>query len=393
MAVTDPAARPADAATPSDELLPFLSNFHDIFTTIGVVILFSGLGVGAVQVFQSVAPAEGGLAFDALWMALALGVALAAWLVSAILVGRQRRILPGVVLSVVFAACAGGAAAYLYSRLTFGLVDPSAIGAVFEDLFAGAGPSREAVQAGLADLSPAARIWPVGLGVIFSAVVALYYAAFRLPFAGGLTGFALVWTAWAAFVVTDPYTAVVYNPLVGLIMGLALFFAGVVFDARDPERTTRLSGTGFWLHFFAAPTLLGAAVGVANTGIRLSEADLAAGPGLFAALAPGDGEAAIRSAAVTLAVILVFALISLLINRRALIVSGLITAGVALAVLVTELGLGGGGVAAVTLLALGGFVVLLGAAWTPVRAALLAPFPTEGLAARIFPPARAGDPN
>jgi hypothetical protein len=42
--MTDAAATPASEARPSDELLPFLSNFHDIFTTIGVVILFSGLG-------------------------------------------------------------------------------------------------------------------------------------------------------------------------------------------------------------------------------------------------------------------------------------------------------------------------------------------------------------
>ncbi|MEQ8404456.1 MAG: hypothetical protein RKE49_05100 [Oceanicaulis sp.] len=383
---------PADQARPSDELLPFLSNFHDIFTTIGVVILFAGLALGAGQVFQAVQPGEGTLAFDGLWIGLAAGVALAAWLVSAVLVGRQRRILPGIVLSLVFAGCAGGVLAYLYTRLTFGVVDADAIGAVFEQIFAGSEPTRAAVQAALSEIPPAVRVWPVGLGLIFSAVVALYYFSFRLPFSGGLFGFALVWTAWAMFAVADPYTAVVFNPLVNLIMGLALFLAGVAFDARDPERTTRLSGTGFWLHFFAAPTLLSAAVAIANTGISLSEADFTdGGGGMFGALAAGDSDAAIRSAAVTLGVIILFALISLLINRRALIVSGLITAGVAMAVLVGQLGLGGGAVAAVTLLLLGAFVVLLGAAWNPVRSALLAPFPDEGPLARVFPPARAGD--
>ncbi|MFW5660171.1 MAG: hypothetical protein ACOC05_02140 [Oceanicaulis sp.] len=381
---------PADQARPSDELLPFLNNFHDIFTTIGVVILFAGLALGAGQVFQAVQPGEGTLAFDGLWIGLAGGVAFAAWLVSTVLVGRQRRILPGIVLSLVFAGCAGGVFAYLYTRLTFGVVDADAIGAVFEQIFSDAEPTRAAVQAGLAEIPPAVRIWPVGLGLIFSAVVALYYFTFRLPFSGGLFGFALVWTAWAVFAVADPYTAVIFNPLVNLIMGLLLFLAGVVFDARDPERTTRLSGTGFWLHLFAAPTLLGAAVAIANTGVSLSEADFAAGGGMFGALAAGDSGAAIRSAAVTLGVIVLFSLISLLINRRALIVSGLITAGVAMAVPLGQLGLGGGAVAAVTLLLLGAFVVLLGAAWNPVRRMLLAPFPDEGPLARIFPPARAG---
>ncbi|MGJ3232830.1 MAG: hypothetical protein ACFE0P_13645 [Oceanicaulis sp.] len=381
---------PADQARPSDELLPFLNNFHDIFTTIGVLILFAGLALGAGQVFQAVRPDQGSLAFDGLWMALATGVALAAWLVSAVLVGRQRRILPGIVLSLVFAGCAGGAAAYLYTRLTFGLVNLEEIGGVFDQIFQAAEPTRAAVQAGLADIPPAVRLWPVGLGAIFSLVVGVYYFSFRLPFAGGLLGLALVWTAWAAFAVIDPYTAVVFNPMASLIMGLALFLAGVVFDARDPGRATRLSGTGFWLHFFAAPTLLGAAVSIANTGVSLSGDELAGGGGLVGAIAMGESADAIRSAAVTLGVIVLFALISLLINRRALIVSGLITAGVALAMLVSELGLGAGAVAAVTLLLLGAFVVLLGAAWNPVRHMLLAPFPDDGPLARIFPPARDG---
>lgn len=378
-------------ARPGDELLPFLNNFHDIFTTIGVLILFAGLALGADQVFTAVGPAEGELAFDGLWMALAASLAMIAWLVSAILVGRQRRILPGIVLCLIFTACAGAVLAYLYTRLTFGVVDADAIGAVFEQIFSETEPTRASVQAGLGEIPLAVRIWPVGLGVIATAVVALYYFNFRLPFSGGLFGLALVWTAWALFAVVDPYTAVVFNPLVSLIMGLALFVAGVVFDARDPERTTRLSGTGFWLHFFAAPTLLNATVWIANTGVSLSEADFTEGTGMVGALAMGDSETAIRAAAVTLAVIFAFALISLLINRRALIVSGLITAGVAKAVLVNQIGFGAGAAAAVTLLLLGGFVVVLGAAWTPLRRVLLAPVPKEGPLARIFPPARHGE--
>jgi len=390
MAAIDTGHEAANPARPSDELLPFLSNFHDIFTTIGVLILFVGLGLGAGQIFTAVQPDEGGLAFNALWMALAAGVALIAWLVSAVLVGRQRRILPGIVLSLVFSACAGAVLAFLYTMLTFGVVDPEAIGEVLDTLFADERPSRAGVQTALNEIPLAVRLWPVGLGLIASAVVGFYYFTYRLPFTGGLFGVALVGAAWTVFAVADPYSAVVFNPLVSLVAGLALFVAGIIFDARDPSRATRLSGTGFWLHFFAAPTLLGAAVSIANTGVSLSEADFAGG-GLMGSLATGDSSAAIRSAAVTLLVIVLFALVSLLINRRALIVSGLITAGVAMGVLVNQLGLGAGAVLAVTLLLLGAIVVLLGAAWNPVRGVLLAPFPDEGPLARLFPPARAGD--
>jgi hypothetical protein len=389
MAAIDTGHEAANSARPSDELLPFLSNFHDIFTTIGVLILFVGIGLGAGQIFAAVAPAQGSLAFDALWMSLAAGAALVAWLVSAVLVGRQRRILPGIVLCVVFSACAGVVLAYLYTAITFGFVDSESIDEIVDTLFDGESPSRGSVQAALSEVPLAARLLPVGLGLIASAVVALYYFAFRLPFTGGLLGAVLVGTVWT---VTAPYSAAVFSPLLGLVAGLILFLAGIVFDARDPARTTRLSGTGFWLHFFAAPTLLGAAVNIANNGVSLSGTEFAGSLFLGSRLIGAEG-GAIPSAVVTLLVIVLFALISLMINRRALIVSGLITAGIAMGVLVNELGLGAGAVVAVTLLLLGAIVVLLGAAWNPVRRVLLAPFPDEGPLARLFPPVRAGDPE
>lgn len=386
------ASPPASSTRADDELLPFLNNFHDIFTTIGVVILFVGLSIGAGQVFDRISPEPETIAAELVILALLAGVGLAAWLLSAVLVGRQRRILPGIVLSVIFVACAGAVLTWAYARLTFGMTDPDQIGTVFNGLSEINEPTRAALGAAMNDLPVLARLFPAGVGIIFCAVIGFYYAAFRLPFAAGLMGVALVTTAFAALAVLDPYTAFVWNPAVSLVSGLALFLAGVVFDARDPRRETRLSGTGFWLHFFAAPTLLGAAVTIANVGLSLNEADFANG-GVMGALAPmmsGDEASAVRNAAVTLGVIAVFALVSLLINRRALIVAGLITAGVAIGVLVNQTGMGMGAVVGVTLLALGGVVVLLGAAWTPVRQVLTAPFPKSGPLARIIPPAAPG---
>ena len=386
------ASPPVSSARPDDELLPFLNNFHDIFTTIGVVILFIGLAIGAGQVFDMAGADPETLAGELVILGLLAAIGAAAWLLSVVLVGKQRRILPGIVLSVVFVACAGAVLTWLYARATFGMTDPDEIGAVFEGLSDINEPTRAALGAAMNDLPILARLFPAGVGLIFSAVVAVYYFTFRLPFAAGLLGVTLVTTAFAGLAVLDPYTAFVWNPAVSLASGLALFLAGVVFDARDPERQTRLSGAGFWLHFFAAPTVLGAAVTIANVGFRLDEADFATG-GVFGALGPmiaGDEASAVRNAAVTLAVIGVFALVSLLINRRALIVAGLITAGVAIGVLVNQAGLGEAAVVAVTLLTLGAVVVLLGAAWTPVRRVLTAPFPNSGPVARIIPPADDG---
>lgn len=386
--MTDAAATPASQARPSDELLPFLSNFHDIFTTIGVVILFSGLTLGAAQVFDRIDPANGTLAFDAAWIGLTTAVAIIAWLVSSILVGRQRRILPGIVLSAIFAASVSAVLVYLYTQLTILLNGGESLEPAFEALAGINEPSRDAFGSALAELPWVVRIWPVGVGLIISAAIWVYYARFRLPFAAGLLGVALVTTGFAIFAVLEPYLAFIWNPTASLITGLVLFLAGMVFDARDPERTTRLSGAGFWLHFFAAPILLSSALSIVNLGFVINVEDLAsaaAGGPLVQAIA-GNEIDAVRSAIATLIVIGVFALISLLINRRALIVAGLISAGIALGVLVNQLGLGAAGVTAVTLLVLGGVVVLLGAAWNATRRILLAPFPASGPIARLFPP-------
>lgn len=391
--MTDAAApMPPSQARPDDELLPFLNNFHDIFTTIGVLILFVGLGIGAGQVFDRIGAPEGSLQAEIVTIALLGAIGLIAWFLSGVLVGWQRRILPGLALSVIFVACMGGAIAWVYTRFTFGSTDPDEVGAIFEGLSDINEPTRAAIGSALNDLPLLVRVFPVGLGLIFTAVIAFYYTTFRLPFAAGLLGVSLVTTAFAGIAVIDPYTAFVWNPAISLVSGLALFLAGIWFDARDPARTTRLSGVGFWLHFFAAPTLLGAAISIANTGLSLSEADFASG-GVFGAVgaaANGDQAAAVRSALATLGVIGAFAIVSLMINRRALIVAGLLSAGIAIAVLVNQVGLGEAAVAAVTLLALGAVVVLLGAAWTPVRRVLTAPFPNSGPLARIIPPVVAG---
>lgn len=283
--LADAAAPGLSSAKPDDELLPFLNNFHDIFTTIGVLILFVGLAIGAGQVFEMTGADPEALSGELVVLCLLAGIGAAAWLLSAVLVGKQRRILPGIVLSVVFVGCAGAVLTWLYARATFGMTDPDEIGAVFDGLSEINEPTRAALGAAMNDLPVLARLFPAGVGLIFSAVIAAYYFTFRLPFAAGLLGVALVTTAFAALAVMDPYTAFVWNPAVSLASGLALFLAGVVFDARDPERQTRLSGAGFWLHFFAAPTLLGAAVTIGNVGLSLDEADFATG-GVFGALGP-----------------------------------------------------------------------------------------------------------
>jgi hypothetical protein len=107
---------------------------------------------------------------------------------------------------------------------------------------------------------------------------------------------------------------------------------------------------------------------------------------MISAVGSETAGAAAAQAAVTLLVVLVLGLISLLINRRALIVSALLTTGVAIGVLMNAAGLGAGALAASTLIVLGALVLILGAGWHSVRRALLRWVKPDGLWARVFPP-------
>lgn len=391
--MTDTSEIRASSARPSDEMLPFLNNFHDIFTTLGVLILLGGLGVGAGQVMAGLDMAEGSQAWQNILMALIGGIAVFAWFLSALLVGKQRRILPGIVLSGVFGVATAivlvwGYAQFLIhvagiSETSFELGSESAENMAF---------GREAVMAVVSQIPLSVRVMPVVLGLAFVLPMIAYYRVYRLPFAGGLVGAGTVMTAVLTLLVIEPYTAIVWMPAINVAAGAALLLAGIMFDARDPGRETRLSGTAFWLHFFAAPILLGAVLNMAQVGLTLGESDFANPDAinLFAALAADSAEA-MRLAVTALVVIGLFALVSLLINRRALIVSGLVTAGVSIGVIVNSTDLGAGVVVAVTLLVLGGIVVLLGAAWNPVRRLLLLPIPQDGPLGRIFPPVSAAE--
>jgi hypothetical protein len=106
---------------------------------------------------------------------------------------------------------------------------------------------------------------------------------------------------------------------------------------------------------------------------------------LIQSAAEGQGQATAH-AALTLLVVAALGVVSLLINRRVLIVSTLITTGVAIGVLMNAVGMGAGGLAASTLIVLGAFVLILGGSWHTVRRALLGWVKPDGAWARIFPP-------
>jgi hypothetical protein len=348
------------SAMPSgEEDLRFIRNFHDVFLAIGIVLLAIGLSIAvSVYVATSGQPdAPSGIILSGVLFA---GCGAIMWLLGEVFARRRRLFLPAIAIVcslTVFMVCA---AALLYAG--------AIVGRGFEGPAWDLGHMPQELRVGIL----------IALAFAFIAPFA-FYLRFRLPFSLGLTGGGLALFIIVAALIANFELATDLLPVLFLALGLLLFSAGVAFDARDPARTTRLSDNGFWLHFAAAPLILNGTFGLIGMAFG-------APAGLPAMVGSDGGAAATAQAALTLVVVFGLGLISLLINRRVLIVSTLITTGAAIGILMNAAGLGAGALAASTLIVLGAFVLILGASWHGARRALLGWVKPEGPLARIFPP-------
>ena len=137
----------------------------------------------------------------------------------------------------------------------------------------------------------------------------------------------------------------IFIPLV-FVTGLAIFAFAMRWDGSDRARTTRRSDVAFWLHLAAAPMI--------------------AHP-LFHWLGVTDGgNIGVGGAIGVLAVYVLFGIVALAIDRRALLVSALAYVLIALTFLFEKFG----AVEltfALTALVIGSALLTLSAFWTPIR--------------------------
>lgn len=351
-----------------EEDFRFIRNFHDLFLAIGIVLFAAGMAVG-IGAYVATQPfgAEQGAGAVITMGALCAGAGVVMWVLGELFARRRRLFLPAIATVISFALFLVFATVSLYFGILVGRgADLSS------DVSEGMPPL---IQAGLL----------VSAAMFFIAPAA-FYARFRLPFSLGMTGAGIAFFLLACVLVFAFKDALRFLPALYLGLGLLLFAAAIAFDARDPARVSRMSDNGFWLHFAAAPFILNGAFGILNQAFIGAEAGIMGGSGGLMAATVGGNDSAAAMAVATLAIVVVLGLVSLLINRRVLIVSALITTGIAIGILMNELGMGAGAIAAGTLLTLGGFVLVLGAGWHGVRRALLGWVKPDGVWARIFPP-------
>jgi len=308
---------------PDDERFRLIGGFNDIFVAIGVVLLVSALfGLSSTLGFGA------GFAFIAM---------AAAWALSEIFARRLKLALPAISLSLMFAG-AGGIATYMAVTGLLQVADA---------------PGAESMKPG----------WALfGLGAALAA--ALHLWRFRVPIDTAIIAGGLVCAIMGGIQIIDPQWARTYHALLWAFFGGLIFVLAVRVDASDPLRTTRRSDVAFWLHLLAAPMIVNAA------------SSLFFGP---------EGTLGVQQAIGILVLFAAFGLVALVLDRRALLVSALSYAGLAIGYLLSE-SLAKDISVSLTLLGLAALVLLLSAQWRSLRRAALALLPLGGFR-RLVPPA------
>lgn len=135
-----------------------------------------------------------------------------------------------------------------------------------------------------------------GVGVLCLTSL-LFYLRYKMPFsllplAAGLVGIAIIQIG----------VDVIQNPVIFAGLGLIVFVIAMLFDVRDTKRVSHLSDSAFWLHLLASPLIVhGSMVSLIFSGQEWIQA--------------------IDKEVIIIAFFIVFLLLALLLDRRAILVS------------------------------------------------------------------------
>ena len=338
-----------------EENFRLVTSFNDIFVSIGVVILL--IAVGSIGGAITGAPNDASL-FGSLFPVFlpSAMVAAAAWFLAEIFTRRRRMALPSILLLVAFV---GGvlAASFALVSLPIGLI--SGIH-TFTDRALG----QSRVSDGMA--SVLVVLVMIGAAALTSYAAWQHWKRFMVPItvaagAGAVVACAIGAAALVQQILTNGQG---HFPMLSLVLvaGLGVFALAMRWDMSDRERTTRRSDVAFWLHLLAAPLIVHP---------------------LFHMLGLLHGSANAAQAMAAIAIYLGLGVVALLVDRRALLVSGLFYLFSALSAVLRATGMLGHGLATTALVA-GAALLLLSAFWHKARAGVMALTP-PGLRAMLSP--------
>lgn len=314
-------SRAAPAA--DEEHFRLLTGFNDIFVSIAAVILLVAVG----WIGESIHAALAGLF-----------VAVTAWGLAEYFTRLRRMALPSIILVIAFAGGVFGTFAGLLIRHGEAL-----FGKQPADWIAGG------LLAAIA-LTTAVATW-------------VHWRRFMVPITVAAGAAALAGTAIALVLAAtgfeQPDETLVFALV--LIAGIGIFSLAMWWDRSDRARQTRRSDVAFWLHLLAAPMI--------------------AHP-VFALLGVTEGNDISSAAAIAvLGIYILFGLVALAIDRRALLVSALAYVLFALTQLFREFGAVELNVA-LTAFVIGSALLLLSAFWQNVRG-LVVGFLPSGVSAYL----------
>lgn len=319
------------------ETFRLIGGFNDIFVTIGIVLLLVGAAFSLNAVYAG--PVQ--LQFAAM--------AALIWLLAEYISRVKRMKLPSTVLALGFLFC------------TISLLQ-----IWIEQRFDFSEPDNAVAALVLLDQSQTAGL--IGFSVI-AVVSAIYFWRFRVPVEAAIIALAatgLVTVGASEFFMDEVARGQVriseLEDVLGLLQqllvlpllcGLVIFATGIYLDFKDRERLTTLSDAAFWLHMISAPMI------VHPLFILSSGQDVGFGtiePGLTATIG-----------LISLMVLIV--LISLAIDRRALLIPTLAYFGALGIYRIVESTSDNTGIPpfALILLVIGALIIVFGMGWQKIR--------------------------
>ncbi len=331
-----------------EESFRLINSFNDIFVAIGAVIMLLAAGAIGQWLGNAIAPSpdwplnqiseaqmqaivSGQRVNGGVQMLLgALLVAGTAWGLAEFFTRQRRMALPSIILLLAFVI------AVFASVMGLAL----ALGGANDD---------------------AAGFFAAGAGLVAAGAAWLHWRRFMVPITVAAGAAALAVTVIGLVVATVETTTDIDGGNVALwltfITGLAIFVVAMRWDMSDRERSTRRSDVAFWLHLLAAPMI--------------------AHP-VFTALGVMDGgeQVGVASAVGVLAIYVLFGLVALAIDRRALLVSALAYVLAALTFLFDRFGAVELNFA-LTALVIGSALLTLAGFWSPIRSRVVSALPGE----------------
>ncbi|MEW9798298.1 hypothetical protein [Alteromonas sp. CYL-A6] len=188
----------------------------------------------------------------------------------------------------------------------------------------------------------------IASGLLTGVGALAHWVRFRVPITVAAGAGALAAGAIGAIAYFFP-PAMYYVDTLALVFGLMIFGLAMYWDSKDTLRQTRASDVAFWLHLIAAPMIVHP---------------------IFSSLGVLDGHSNLVTSGVVLALYVLLAVISIAVDRRAIMVSALVYVIYAFSSLMENYGMVTYSFA-VTGLCIGSSLLLLSAFWQGCRRGVL----------------------